>query len=193
MNTPMSLSRSVAALLLGATIALPAFASSEPPPPELAELLPEIERTWGTDPAIVAAVQAQNAKAIPMSTVHDLDERWQMAFEKEDFMVPYLENPVAEAMRALEAKASYVTESFVMDNQGAIVAATQRTSDYWQGDEDKFTESFRDGAGAVHTSAVEFDESADTYLVQVSVPVLSEGKAIGAVTLGVDIGVWGYQ
>ena len=186
-------SRPLAALLLGAAVALPALASTAPPPPELAELLPEIERTWGTHPAIVAAVKAQNARDIPMSEVHDLDDRWQMAFEKEAFMEPYLDNPLADAMRDMEKEAGYVTEAFAMDNQGALVASTQRTSDYWQGDEDKFTESFRDGAGAVHISAVEFDESADSYLVQVSVPVMSDGKAIGAVTLGVDIGVWGYQ
>lgn len=74
-----------------------------------------------------------------------------------------------------------------MDNQGANVAMTNKTSDYWQGDESKFTQSYRGGKGATHIGDVEFDESAQAYLVQVSVPVIESGKAIGAVTIGVNI------
>jgi len=49
---------------------------------------------------------------------------------------------------------------------------TNKTSDYWQGDEAKFTESFKGGSGAVHIGDVEFDQSAQAYLVQISVPVM---------------------
>ena len=34
---------------------------------------------------------------------------------------------------------------------------------------------------------VEFDDSAQAYLVQVSVPVKDNGKVIGAITFGVDV------
>ena len=74
-----------------------------------------------------------------------------------------------------------------MDDQGANVAMTNKTSDYWQGDEAKWQESFKDGVGAVHVGDIEFDESADDYLVQVSVPVMKSGKAIGAITVGVNL------
>ncbi|WP_197466328.1 MULTISPECIES: hypothetical protein [unclassified Oleiphilus] len=74
-----------------------------------------------------------------------------------------------------------------MDNQGANVAMTNKTSDYWQGDEAKWQESFKDGAGAVHIGDVEFDESAQAYLVQVSVPVMDGGTAIGAITIGINL------
>jgi len=65
----------------------------------------------------------------------------------------------------------YFEEIFVMDNQGANVCMSDKTSDYWQGDEDKFTESYKGGSGAVHLSDVKFDESFPSYTVQVSVPV----------------------
>jgi hypothetical protein len=34
---------------------------------------------------------------------------------------------------------------------------------------------------------VEFDESTQAYLVQVSVPVMDGGRAIGAITFGIDV------
>ncbi len=57
----------------------------------------------------------------------------------------------------------------------------------WQGNEPKFTESYKGGQGAVHISKVKFDESAQAYVVQVSVPVLDAGHAIGAITVGINI------
>jgi len=107
-------------------------------------------------------------------------------------MEPYFENQAADELARLESNADYVMESFAMDNQGGIVGATNKTSDYWQGDEAKFTESFKGGSGAVHIGEmhigeIEFDDSAQSYLVQVSVPVMKDGSAIGAITIGIDI------
>ena len=64
---------------------------------------------------------------------------------------------------------------------------TNKTSDYWQGDEAKFKNSFNQGKGAIFVDEVEFDDSAQAYLVQVSVPVMDQGKAIGAITFGIDV------
>lgn len=74
-----------------------------------------------------------------------------------------------------------------MDNQGAHVAMTDKTSDYWQGDEAKFIESYNGGKGAVHIADVEFDNSTQAYLFQVSVPVKDGNKVIGATTIGIDV------
>ena len=48
------------------------------------------------------------------------------------------------------------------------VAQSTVTSDYWQGDEDKFTLSFGAGADAVHLGEIEQDESTQTFQSQVS-------------------------
>ena len=81
----------------------------------------------------------------------------------------------------------HFSEIFVMDNLGANVAMSDKTSDYWQGDEAKFKESFKGGAGAVHIGDVEFDDSSQLYTVQISVPVKDGTKVIGAITFGIDV------
>ena len=73
-----------------------------------------------------------------------------------------------------------------MDNQGANVAMTNRTSDYWQGDEAKFKKSFNGGKGGIFIDEVEFDLSCMAFLIQISVPVMDGDKAIGAITFGID-------
>jgi hypothetical protein len=81
----------------------------------------------------------------------------------------------------------YYAEIFVMDNQGANVAMTDKTSDFWQGDEAKFKKSYNSGNGAIFVDEVEFDDSTQAYLCQVSVPVKDGDKVIGAITVGVDV------
>lgn len=159
-------------------------------PQDLLDKLPEIQAAWGDNPVIVAAVVTHNARNIPMSDILELDEQWRAAESEEWFMLDYLENDVAEELNNLAFNYDFVVESFVMGNQGGLVAATNQTSDYWQGDEAKFTESFVNGKGNVHVGDVEYDESAGSYLVQISVPVMKDGAAIGAITIGVDVGTF---
>ena len=155
--------------------------------PESVKQLAEKLKAWGENPALVAAVKAQNAKKQTLEQIKQRDTTWRDTSGVDDFMQTILNNPAAAELRKLEKSEPFFFELFLMDDQGANVAMTNKTSDYWQGDEAKFTESFQGGKGAVHISEVEFDESAQSYLVQVSVPVMEDGSAIGALTVGVNV------
>lgn len=141
----------------------------------------------GSDPVIVEAVKAENAKGKTLDQIKEMDKKWQETAGVADFMQALMDNDCGKHLKSIQGSEPYYSEIFVMDNQGALVALTDKTSDYWQGDEAKFTESYKDGAGAVHISDVEFDDSSQAYLVQVSVPVKDGDKAIGAITIGIDV------
>ncbi|MBK6735324.1 MAG: PDC sensor domain-containing protein [bacterium] len=115
------------------------------------------------------------------------DAEWQKSPGVTKEMQALIDNACGKYLHGLQKEMPFLAEAFVMDNQGANVAMTDKTSDYWQGDEPKWQESFKGGAGAVHVSDVKFDDSTQTYTVQVSVPVMDGGKAIGAITFGVDV------
>jgi hypothetical protein len=61
-----------------------------------------------------------------------------------------------------------------------------RQDKIWQGDEAKFQKAMNKGVGAVVIDALQFDESAQMELIQVTVPVMLQEEAIGAVTFGID-------
>jgi hypothetical protein len=139
---------------------------------------------WGSDPAIVAAVKAQNAKRVPAAQIQVLDERWSTG-KAEDVVRQVTTGACADRLRALLGAAH--GETFVMDDQGAIVCATAKTSDYFQGDEAKWQRAFNDGKGAVFIDRPKLDDSSAQRLAQVSVPVLEKGTAIGVITVGVAV------
>jgi len=163
-------------------------------PPAMAEDIPESVHAivprlqeWGRDPILTEAVRQQNARGQTLDEIKQVDAAWLAESGVTPFMEGLMTNEAARELKKLEGSGPYFVESFLMDNQGANVAMTNKTSDFWQGDEDKFTAAYLGGKGAVHIGPVKFDSSTQAYLVQVSVPVLDAGRAIGALTIGIDL------
>lgn len=170
-------------------LVLIAFLSHAEEAPDAVKQLASSLRSWGENPILIEAVKAQNAKGMTLEAIQQRDEIWRNTSGVDDFMKPLMENAAAKELSRLEGSKPFYFELFLMDNQGANVAMTNKTSDYWQGDEAKFKESFKNGEGAVHFGDVKFDESAQAYLVQISIPMMDGAKAIGALTIGVNVDV----
>ena len=139
----------------------------------------------GQDKAIVKAIRAQNKEGKSLDSIKRLDSVWKGEDGIAEYMEPILNGKCAKHLKKLVAERPYLMEIFIMDNQGANVAMTDKTGDYWQGDESKFQKSFANGKGAIFVDEVEFDKDFGTDLLQISVPVMDKGEAIGAITFGV--------
>jgi len=140
----------------------------------------------GTSAIVVGAVKAANAKGLSMAMIEDLDKQWKAAKSVTSFMTPYMENEAAHYLGMVVSRTPEVVEIFVTDNQGANVAQTHKTGDFWQGDEAKFKKAFADGKGAIFLDEVEMDGGKK--VAQCNVPVMDGDKAIGhaTVVLAVD-------
>ena len=157
------------------------------------ELVAKELRAWATDPALVAAVIAANEAHAPLTQpqIDSLDTAWKAEVDSatRPTIDPVLASPVSQALKEkIVASGGRVVEAFVTDNRGLNVAQSGVTSDFWQGDEAKFQETFPKGADAVHVSDVEFDESTQVYQIQASFTVTdpATGAPIGVMTLGLD-------
>jgi hypothetical protein len=176
------------AIFIGILVSVvPAFASAEEAPQKVVEMAQTELAGIGADPVIVAAVKAENSKGKTLQQIKDMDEKWRATAGIADYMEALMESKCGQHLRSIQNSKAYFSEIFVTDNQGANVAMTDKTSDYWQGDEAKFTETYKDGKGAIHIGEVEFDDSSQAYLVQVSVPVKDGDVVIGVITFGVDL------
>lgn len=159
---------------------------AEEVPATVTAIIPVIKK-WGEDPVLVAAVKEQNAKGFTLEKIQKRDKEWMANSGLDDDMKAMMKSAAALELRKLEMTKPYFLESFLMDRLGANVAMTDKTSDYWQGDEPKFVNSYKNGAGGVDVGKSQYDESAKAYLIQVSVPVVDGGKAIGAITVGINL------
>ena len=149
--------------------------------------------TWINHPAIVAAVIEQNIETAGLSEadIIAMDDAWrsEIGAASTPTISSVLDAPASAHLREhVSEHAGMITEVFVMDARGLNVASSGITSDYWQGDEAKWSETYPKGADAVHVSEIELDESTQTYQMQVSLPVTdpASGDVVGAVTFGLN-------
>jgi hypothetical protein len=151
-------------------------------------------KEWLADPAIINAIKAQNttSTALTQAEIDALDKQWRSEVSSTDkaMINAVLNNALSGYLQGkLAASNGLYTEIFVMDNKGLNVGQSNITSDYWQGDEAKWQDTFMQGANSIHISEVEEDESTQTYQSQLSLPVVdpSSQAVIGAITIGINV------
>lgn len=148
---------------------------------------------WLADPLIVQTVKTQNeaTKSYSEDQIIAMDARWrsEVGTAETPTISVVLDSPASTYLGTKVAETQgQVVEAFVMDARGLNVAVSAVTSDYWQGDEDKFLKTFALGSGSVHVGEIEFDESTQMYLSQVSFVILDPitHYPIGSMTLGLN-------
>lgn len=146
------------------------------------------------DPALIEAIRGQNETTSGFSAeqIRRLDQRWRDEVGATDrpLIDSVLDHTASTILRRhRDRSGGLYTEIFVMDAIGLNVASSDTTSDYWQGDEVKWIETYSAGPGAMHIGGIEFDESTQSYQSQVSLTVVDPetGRAIGAATFGVNV------
>ncbi|MFK7875377.1 MAG: PDC sensor domain-containing protein [Paracoccaceae bacterium] len=176
---------------LCAVLGTAATATTAPAP--LMDYVNDTSHAWIRNPVVIEAIKAQNDKHAGISDqqILDMDNAWraEVASNARDMIKNVLEQPISQYLHdvAMETNGQ-ISEVFVMDAHGLNVGQSGVTSDYWQGDEAKFQETYPKGPNSVHISEVEFDESTQKYQMQISMTIVDPDtqEAIGAVTFGVD-------
>lgn len=191
------LSKTLVATVAACAMISPALAQSTASRAELETYVTGQIAGWVRDPGLIQAIKDQNAAHSHYTQDHlealDMIWRGEAVLGEGDIIESVLSNSLSSGLRGrVLFSGGKVVEVFVMDDKGLNVASTGLTSDYWQGDEAKFQETFGNGAGAFHISEVEFDDSAGRYIAQLSLTIVdpATNRPIGAITVGVDAGLF---
>jgi hypothetical protein len=173
---------------------------------EAAEFMKSVLGNKAWNKAVMDALKAANAKysaganrtdKTPVEGIDGKDKIWTEWFkahklaksknEKAPDMPPLvsevMKNACSDALRAAKAKDKAVSEVFIMDRLGASVCAADPTSDYDQGDEDKWLDPWVNGVNPQIGSPTR-DASADNFQTQVSFVIEDGGKKVGVITIG---------
>jgi hypothetical protein len=74
-----------------------------------------------------------------------------------------------------------------MDAVGLNAGQSAITSDFWQGDEAKWQQTFQVGPDAVFIDEVEIMEETGTEIRQLNMSIAQDGRVVGAITVDVNI------
>ncbi|GAB4436549.1 MAG: hypothetical protein Fur0044_33580 [Anaerolineae bacterium] len=123
------------------------------------------------------SVYLNNEPDAIQAKLEDLDRDWQAADDDDPLIRSRINNLLSQVELA-QFKANFPdhTEVFITDRYGALIAATGRTSDYYQADEAWWQAAYNNGQGAVYIGSPEFDESTQILGNIIAVPLYVQGS-----------------
>ena len=137
------------------------------------------------------AIVAQNlsytgTEAQIYTRIQEIDILWLTASDIDPLVVNVLSsdsvlNPAGKQILDFQSAFEDHVEVFVTDRYGAIVAASQRPPDYYQGEEEWWQTAWNDGVGALYISQPKFDVSVGREVFLIALPVIDQrtGDPVG--------------
>ncbi len=138
---------------------------------------------WAASPAVVNAVKEQNAKG----PIPGLDNaKWKTMRRTDPVVKGFETNAAGQFLKArMDEHKNVINKVFLNAAKGEKVAFGEKTISYLHAGDPKFDVPY--GTGKAWQGKPWFDESIQTYAIQVSVPVLSDGHAIGVLVGSVSL------
>jgi len=138
-------------------------------------------QSWASDPVLVNAVKAQNA-SLPADLAGMTQDKWKSASVLDPVIRALTKNAVAEFLK--KKKTPAIAEAFVSDANGLKVGFLGKTSSWSHKGSAKHDVPM---TGKTWQGEMETDESSGAQQIQVAVPVLDGGKAIGSLVVGLAV------
>lgn len=174
--------------------AVAAGATERPPAPPLslidAKVVESLRQIVRAD-AVIIALQAQRAD-IGDAEIRALDEQWRKEREqqRQPLIARVMASPASVQLRSEQAASlGLIHEVIVFDRRGLNVGQSAISSDYWQGDEDKWSRTVPLGPSAVFVDQPRWEAGHAVWIAQVSftIPDPNGGQPLGAAAVEVNL------
>jgi hypothetical protein len=141
---------------------------------------------------ISLAAQNQRLAGLDQARIEQLDQQWRAETESDTqpLIAQLMGNPLSSYLIRKKAESNGLfAELFVFDATGMNVGQSSVTSDYWQGDEDKYLQTFAKGPDAVFVDAIEYNDETRQHRRQVNFTIVDPqtGESIGGATVEINV------
>lgn len=124
--------------------------------------------------SIIEEVKASNQKNknLAFEEIFALDEKFRKSNGNDNFAEQFSMNRAAKELVEFQEDNPVFSEVFITDKFGLNVAQTNKTTDYYQADEEWWTNAYNGGKGKEHHGSIEFDESAQAEAISIYIPII---------------------
>jgi len=121
--------------------------------------------------AAINAVLSSPPEAEFRAEIEAMEARWPTLAPDSEKMREFLDHPIASDLRAFQSINPLFVEIFATDARGRLLAATAKTSDYFQADEAWWQRAWNEKLLGAEIDGIHYDESAGVYSVDVALPI----------------------
>jgi len=131
-----------------------------------------------------AASEAANKRYAIMSPeaiadyMAEVDRQWVAAPKNSSLLRSYLDTAISRELKNQSDADGDVAEVFFTDREGGLVAASEKTTDFFQADEPWWQKAYKEGKGDVFVGDMEVDVSSGVLSFPVAVPLLDENGVV---------------
>lgn len=150
--------------------------------------------TWlAAEPALIRFAAGKSRELVgrdPQEILEEtrrLDEIWVSLPEEHPQLRVILENPGSASLAKYRGIHPEVAELLATDASGRLIAATGKSSDLDQSDEDWWTKGAALAKGGVWTDVLRFDASSNVFSLDVVLPLHDNDLLVGVVKVSVDV------
>lgn len=119
-----------------------------------------------------------------------LDREWENLPIDRGPLRDTLQNDVATVLRVIQQENPRLSELFVTDRRGQLVAATSRTTNFSQAGEEWWREAYNQGRGKIYIPYVSFDRSVKAWAICICIPIMDGEEVIGVTKAVLDLKRW---
>jgi len=146
------------------------------------------------DPMVIDAVVSANRSYAGMSDaaiggrIQNIEKIWNTP-AADSYVKEVLSSRASQTLRRHRERDPRFLRVTVTDGKGATVAATHKTIDYFQADEDFWQAVYAGGRGAINLTDILYDEVTKAHYIGIGVPVVEDqsNRFIGSVDALVDV------
>lgn len=110
--------------------------------------------------------------------IQEMETRWPALQKDSPELIQLLQNRLANDLLAFQQRQPLCAEIFVTDRAGRLIASTEKTSDYWQADEDWWQQAVQCRPGEAWLEGLHFDESSATFALDISLPIRTTDQQV---------------
>ncbi|MBU0503525.1 MAG: HAMP domain-containing protein [Candidatus Omnitrophica bacterium] len=146
-----------------------------------------VNSPWWLDAIKEANLRYENweSKAI-QEYMARMDKQWVALSDNQ--LQEWLGSALGQRLKSLVENDSNIAEIFLTDQYGGLIAASGKTSDFYQADEEWWQLAYNNGIGHNYFGEVELDESSGVISSAIAIPARDEkGRIIAIVKAVVDI------
>ena len=146
------------------------------------------------EPAVISAVESSNRSydglqdAAVIAKIQKIDKEWATP-ATEIVAKEMLASPASRLLRRHRELDPRILRITVTDKRGATVAATHKTLDYYQADEEYWQNIYAQGRGAVSLTDILYDEATKSHYIGLGLPLTEErsNTVIGTIDTLIDV------
>ena len=139
---------------------------------------------FAQSPMVISSLLLANEKNVGIVDIMQLDANWQL---NRKLQKSVMQTPLARQLMELIKEPKFdIAEMMVLNKNGVLVAVFPKSTDYWQGDEEKFQQPIR--INGAYVGPTKWDPSSRTYQFFYCILIKDQHqKVIGVLVSGLDV------